>query len=136
MGMKMVWVYGMGMKMIRRGGYFFEVDLKPAPSAAARDTPRGQSPRLLMSYLDPYGMPSFAPSSPESPFPRTGDFGAGVKSHPSSHLRSQQRALAMVSGSCTTMLRGRVSWTPEMALPELTFHAAMVLYHRPTGPRT
>merc|ERR1719387_2392562 len=42
----------------------------------------------------------------------------------------------MVSGSCTTMLRGRVSWTPEMALPELTFHAAMVLYHRPTGPRT
>merc|ERR1719252_330796 len=65
-------------------------------------------------------MPSFAPSSPESPFPGTGDFGAGVKSHPSSHLRSQQRALAMVSGSCTTMLRGRVSWTPEMALPELT----------------
>merc|ERR1719236_284496 len=129
---------------------------------AARDTPRGQSPRLLMSYLYPYGMPSFAPlspesygmpsfapsspesygmpsfapSSPESPFPGTGDFGAGVKSHPSSHLRSQQRALAMVSGSCTTMLRGRVSWTPEMALPELTFHAAMVLYHRPTGPRT
>ena len=42
----------------------------------------------------------------------------------------------MVSGSCTTMLRGRFSWTPEMALPELTFHAAMVLYHRPTGPRT
>merc|ERR1719333_1927727 len=103
----MVWVYGMGMKMIRRGGDFFEVDLKPAPSAAARDTPRGQSPRLLMSYLYPYGMPSFAPSSPESygmpsfapsspesygmlsfapsspesPFPGTGDFGAGVKSH-------------------------------------------------------
>ena len=77
------------MKMIRR--YFFEVDLKPAPSAAARDTPRGQSPRLLMSYLYPYGMPSFAPSSPESygmpsfapsspesPFPGTGDFGTGV----------------------------------------------------------
>merc|ERR1719316_387331 len=26
----------------------------------------------------PYGMPSFAPSSPESPFPGTGDFGTGV----------------------------------------------------------
>merc|ERR1719324_1404453 len=47
------------------------------PADGAMPYPYGM-PSFAPSSPESYGMPSFAPSSPESPFPGTGDFGTGV----------------------------------------------------------
>merc|ERR1719387_2083135 len=48
------------------------------PSFAPSSPESYGMPSFAPSSPESYGMPSFAPSSPESPFPGTGDFGTGV----------------------------------------------------------